>query len=645
MQTYLKQNINLVKVYLLGLFLFGVFRFIYLLRFGEDDIFSNYSYDLVAAFITGIRFDTQILCYAFALIFLINFLFFINKTKLHNTLIAFSKVYSIVILIVLAFIIIVDHQFYTYFQTHINILVYGFMEDDTSAVMASVWSDHPVFKILFSFSLLIFILYKVITKIYSQQKTISKPLNRYAGIGLMILFIGMFLLGIRGSIGIFPLQIDDSTVSENRFINSLTLNGLFTLEKAIEERNESNKPIYKVDVINNSGYNSLKEIMSDYYSLPTDSFRSDNYLDYLFETTAVDSLLEQDPPNVIFILMESFGGYYLNFHSEKLNLLGSLEEHLDDGVMFSNFLSSTQGTIYSLESIMINKDHPIISNTNRRFDSFKSSIAYPYVNAGYQTTFITGGKLGWRNLQDFIPNQYFKHAYGKATIIKNNPKAITNTWGVYDEYLFEDIFNQLELNPKTPKLIYALSTSNHTPYELPSAYQPYPIELSDSLKNIIIANTDVAELNFRAYQYANDCLGKFLSKLKASRYGENTIVAVSGDHNSYALFPLNNSKIKEEYNHIVPFFLCIPEKYKKDLHINKNRYGSHKDIFPTLFNISLSNSTYFSLGNNLFDATKPDSLFYGINDHYYFGDPSLSKHTLDKKVNTRSILNKYHFAL
>ncbi|PCJ00629.1 MAG: hypothetical protein COB15_02330 [Flavobacteriales bacterium] len=642
MKTFLKQNINLFKIYILGLILMGMLRFVYLLRFGEEGIFENFSSDLVSAFITGIRFDTQILCYCFALIFLLNFLHFIPKEKLRKFIVSFSKTYSIIILALLVFIILIDHQFYTYFQTHLNILVYGFLEDDTEAVMASVWSDHPIIRLLFAFAFMFFVIYSVCSNIYSSPKNIAKQLNVFISTGLTILIIGLFGLGIRGSIGIFPLQVDDSTVSENRFINSLTLNGLFTLEKAIEERSEASKPVYKTDVLKNSGYASVKHLMADYYGLPVDTFTSDNYLDYLFETTATDSLLENDPPNVIFILMESFGGYYLNFHSEKLNLFGSLEEHLNDGVLFTNFLSSTQGTIYSLENIVINKNHPIVSNTNRRFESFKSSIAYPYVNAGYNTTFITGGKLGWRNLKDLIPNQYFNESYGKAKILKSNPKATTNTWGVYDEFLFEDIFNQLD--NKTPQMIFALSTSNHTPYELPANYKPYPIEIVDSLKNIIMANNDIAEANFRAYQYANDCLGKFLTKLKASEFGENTIVAVSGDHNSYALFPLHNSTMEEKDNHIVPFFLSIPKKYKKHLHINQNRYGSHKDIFPTLINISLSNENYFSLGNNLFDSNKADSLFYGINDYYHFGDPKMKTALLNKKVNARLILNNYYFA-
>jgi phosphoglycerol transferase MdoB-like AlkP superfamily enzyme len=639
MNTFLKQNINLFKIYILGLFLFAILRFVYLIRFGEDGIFNNYGDDIISSFITGMRFDTQILCYCFALIFILNFLLFIPKEKLRKFIISFSKVYSIIILSLLVFILFIDHQFYTYFQTHINILAYGFLEDDTSAVMASVWSDHPVIKLLLAIALMVYVVFKLVVFIYNSSLEITKPLNSVVTIGLVLLMIGLFGLGMRGSLGVFPLQVDDSTVSENRFINSLTLNGLFTLEKAIEEKNESRQPVYKTAIIKNSGYPNINSVLADFRSLTVDSISGEK--DF-FETTAKDSLLENNPPNVIFILMESFGGYYFNFHSEKLNLFGSLEPHLNEGILFSNFLSSTQGTIYSLENILINKNHPILSNSNRRFDSFKSSIAFPYVNAGYTTTFITGGKLGWRNLQDFIPNQYFQKSYGKAKILKTNPSATTNTWGVYDEYLFDDIFNQL--NNKNPQLIVALTTTNHTPYEIPSDYKPYSLEISDSLKNAIMANEDIAEANFKTYQYTNDCLGKFLTQLKASEFAENTIVAVSGDHNSYALFPLHNSTMEKKDNYIVPFFLSIPEKYKKALHINEDRYGSHKDIFPTLINISLSNQKYFSLGNNLFSPTLADSLFYGINDYFYFGDPKMPPALLDKKVNARNILNDYYFA-
>lgn len=642
MRVLLKQHVNLLKVYLFALFLFLIFRFIYLIRFIEEDFFSHHLSEIVSAFITGIRFDTQVICYSLFFPYFFNFLHLIPKESIRKVVVCFSKIYISIVLVLLVLILLIDQQFYTYFQSHINILVYGFLEDDTRAVLASVWSDHPVTLLLLSFLILVFSIVKIVRGIFDSNITFNRDISKTSVLVLIILIFSFFGCGGRGSFGVFPLQIDDSTVSDNQFINSLALNGVYTFEKAIEERCNSSKPLSKDKVLEDSGYDSLSEIFSDYYSVIQDSFVSKNKLDYFFETSSYDSLLENSRPNIIFILMESFGGYYLKFHSEKLNLLGELEGHIEEGVLFLNFLSSTQGTIYSLENIMINKDYPIMSSTNRRFEAFRSSVAFPYYNAGYETIFITGGKLGWRNLNEFVPNQFFKQVYGKSKIIRENPNANTNTWGVYDEFLFDDIFNQL--NDSASQLIFALSTTNHTPYELPDNYVGYPINIPDSLGKMILANKDIAEANFRAYQYANDCLGKFLNRLKNSVYGENTIVAITGDHNSYALFPIHNSSMEEKDKHIVPFFLSIPDKYKKRLYINEERVGSHKDIFPTLINLSLSNATYFSLGNNLFDKRVADSLFYAINDSLKFGDPRMTDEILDKKVKARRILNKYYFA-
>ncbi len=644
MHHYIKQNINLLKVYFLGVILLSVFRLIYFIRFAEAGTFSEYSGDVFIAFFKGFRYDTQILCYLLALVFTLNFLFLLKNQKVKTILTKFTKGYLLCIYLLMCFFIIVDHQFYTYFQSHLNILAFGFIDDDTSAVLSSMWSDHPVIIVFITVLALGYLVYKIINKIYADSTKEKTAVNTIKGLAFMLLIIIGFGLGVRGSIGTFPLKLEDAVVSENRFINTMALNGIYTFEKAIEERSKAGKTVHRSEILEKTGYSSLKEILADYSGKRVEDFPSENELDYLIERTDTNSFLAENPPNVIFILMESFGGYYLNFQSKELNLLGSLEPHLKEDILFKDFLSSTQGTIYSLEHIFINKNFPVISGTNRRFESFKSSVAYPYLQAGYQTTFVSGGKISWRNLEEFLSYQYFQKVYGQTKIMKNNSKAKTNTWGVYDEYLFDDIFNQLEQNNTKPQLICALTTTNHTPYELPFTYKPYSIKISDSINNLIIANKELAEANFKAYQYSNDCLGRFLTKLKASKYADNTIVAVTGDHNSYALFPINNSSLEEKDNHIVPFYLYIPKKYQNNLIVNQNRIGSHKDIFPTLINLSLSNKAYFSLGDNLF-SNKPDSLFYGVNEKYYLGHPTFPRDQLNRKVNARRILSEYYFAI
>jgi len=642
LNTVIKQNFKLFKTYLFAILIFFIFRLVYFFRFGNFSLTSSNTADLFEAFYIGFRFDTMILLYAFFLVFIINFLFFIKNKKFEIILNKFTNYLLVIILLILFLILIIDQQYYTYFQYHINIMVYGLFEDDTQAVMKSVWTDHPIFVISIVYMSLIFITVKVINKIYANSFYLRFN-HKYKNIIFLLVYTLIYPVITRGSLGEFPLNLEDSTISKNKFINQLSQNAFLTLESAIKEHAKSRKKLTNKELLAKYRYTSINQALSDYYQMPVDSFKNGNYTDYLFKTTKKDTFLKENPPNVVFILAESFGNYYLNFHSKELILLGSFEKHINNDLFYRNFLSSTRGTIFSLESIVLSKEYPSLTDTKERFYSYESSVAYPFSESDYETIFITGSKLAWRNLHELMPSQFFSQVYGKAVIMRNIDNAKTSTWGVYDEFLFDEIYNELKRPSDKPKLIVALTTSNHTPYEIPDNYEPYPIKIHDSIKEIIIANKDIAQLSFQSYQYMNDKFGKMLDKIKASDLGGNTIVGYSGDHNSYTLFPYERDDIDPIYTHSVPFYLYVPEKYLKNAENNTKRYGSHKDIFPTLINLALSEQKYFSLGNDLLDETVPDSLFYGINNALSIGPKNMSAKTLNAKVKARKALSEYYF--
>lgn len=62
---------------------------------------------------------------------------------------------------------------------------------------------------------------------------------------------------------------------------------------------------------------------------------------------------------------------------------------------------------------------------------------------------------------------------------------------------------------------------------------------------------------------------------------------------------------------------------KKNLHYDKYRLASHKDIFPTLYELSLSETTYCSLGGrNLLAAPSNKKLEFALMK--LFGQMSLA---------------------
>ena len=103
---------------------------------------------------------------------------------------------------------------------------------------------------------------------------------------------------------------------------------------------------------------------------------------------------------------------------------------------------------------------------------------------------------------------------------------------------------------------------------------------------------------FATYQYSSQKVGEFLTRLKNSKYADNTIIAITGDHNFWNTFSYPIERKLDEMS--VPFYLYIPKKLKPNKEIDTDKIvGSHTDILPTLYNLSLSNTKYWATGMDL----------------------------------------------
>jgi phosphoglycerol transferase MdoB-like AlkP superfamily enzyme len=308
-------------------------------------------------------------------------------------------------------------------------------------------------------------------------------------------------------------------------------------------------------------------------------------------------------------------------------------------------VSSTRGSIYSLESILSNSTGwPLFSNSTKRFVQQESSVALPFKNAGYETIFVTAGKVNWRNINELLPNLYFDRLIGSSVICKDFPEAVEKTWGVADEFLYKEIMKLLDEKNSKPKLICAFTTINHTPYEIPSDYVGFPINIPDSLYKIIIANKEIAQLVFKSYQYSCNSLGEFMTALKSSSHSDSTIVGATGDHNSYTLFPFESDQNQPLDKHGVPFFLYMPEIYKQNKDVDINRAGSHKDIFPTIICNVLSGQRYFCSGDNLLEKVDSSHIYFGDNGNYIYALPETPNEKVEKRSTARRQLLEYYFS-
>ncbi|MBN1622421.1 MAG: sulfatase-like hydrolase/transferase [Endomicrobiales bacterium] len=602
----------LIKLfYLNGIFLLlmSLYRLFFFSYFANlSDFKGLYSY-LIKAFILGMRYDLAIIAYINLPVTLtIIIILILNRKAYFKNLLKpityyYSTMYSLV-----SILLITDFGFFLYFKNHINILIFGIIEDDTGALISTIYENYPIIKAVIGFSVFVVLIYfickYVISLIESDTKEI-KPYSVFVKTGFALFLVTANVLAARGSLGLFPLGVMDAEISPNSFINKLAITGIHTFQQAIEFRMKETKDY---NLTKEMGYeNNIEQAFMDFLDVDASRLNGKEIGLSLVRKTRKNILLQDAKPNVIVIMMEGFGADLMKYNSEEFDVLGDLKKHFASDYFFPNFLSGDVGTIGSIESVCFNipkrpQSKPL-TQSKYAYNDYAFAGAKPYKKAGYETIFMYGGNANWRNMLSIMPKVGFDFIEGQGSM---KPEYLKNQWGVYDEFLFDHIYERISVKNGKPKFIFVMTTSNHPPYSLPPTYKKLPLNISEALNDRITGNKDLAKMRFQTYQYSNQRLAEFITRIKNSEFAENTIIAVTGDHNFWDVFDYKTEELIDLYS--VPFYIYIPKKLKPETS-DTGTFGCHIDILPTLYNLSLSDAKYISIGTNLFDLSIPHIAF------------------------------------
>ena len=423
--------------------------------------------------------------------------------------------------------------------------------------------------------------------------------------------IALSFLAARGSLGHFPVSKNIVDVSHDLFINKLPNNGVFAFNKAYSLYKESKSG--EIDIIKMMGYSKN---IQEAFTIHGQGKKVDpkNLLASLEQTTPVNRALEKNPPHVVVIMVESFGMPITAYQSKTFDIMGRLKKHFDQDTLFTNFISGSNGTIGSMEPFLLNiAARPASTSFGQSHymeTAFKQAAAKVYQSKGYETSYVYGGDLSWRNVGGFFKYQGFDHVEGKASIISalglDGAKA-SHTWGVFDQYAYDFLIQKLE-HAKAPQFMYLMTTNNHPPYEIPSDYHSNSLQWSPEMTKHMSGDKALLEKRLHDYAYALDMAGRFMDEIKSNPKLSNTVVVITADNNTIESSMKYDDPIATAKR--IPFYLYLPESIKpRD--INTSVAGSHKDIFPTLYNVTLSDARYISMGVNLLEKGK---IQCGFND-------------------------------
>lgn len=564
-------------------------------NFVDAATLSGFEQDVKRMWWIGLRFDLRVAATAAIPLFLFGLLFSFSNS-LWRIWKKAALAYTLIAAFVIVFLAISNYFYYQTFHRPFDIFLFGLVEDDTKNVFINIWDDYPVIKVAF---LTLFATTLAFCG-FRWRLEPTPPKKRwplYLFISYLLSHFFLLFALARGSLGVFPLDRPNAQVSQLVVLNQLTPNAFMALSWALEDKKED----FKFNRVQRAEGKSLVHGLN---------------FDSLYAETATNAYLASNPPHVIFTLMESFGSNMLVFDDkEKNDLLGALRTHFAEDFVFKRFVSFSNGTAPSLAQLFFNSPVHNISQSSARNAPLDTPFK-TFKKAGYKTAFVTPGNTMWRNLVNYLPRQGVDQVYDQNAIMARFPeaKAYMADWGLPDEYAFKFV-EDLLAKTDGPLFVSILTITNHPPYATPSSYKPYPVAATPDYE----ARTGDGQIETKniltTFQYAANALGEFVSHIKKSPLAQKTIIAATGDHSL--------RRVKARYprelmlDNAVPLYLYVPQTILHTTHsvYDANRVGSHKDIMPTLFSLSLSNQKFMALGGrNILAKKDSTSMAFGYNE-------------------------------
>jgi phosphoglycerol transferase MdoB-like AlkP superfamily enzyme len=505
---------------------------------------------------------------------------------------------GIALLLVFVLASLCEHFYYAFYKTRFDPILFGLFEDDTGAILGTVWDDYPVLSGLAALALVALVLAWSVPRAtaWLERYWPAFP-HRSARMALIAIQIALLVLLARGSIGTFPLVRRDVTVSRDPFVNALVLNAPLALYRAARQRATD------VDIgpdpevgLRKLGFANLGAAARS-AGLPGGDPASVQAA--LFAQAPGQARPAAQSPHVVLALLESFGADLLATDGPGNDLLGRLRGELPSGYRFDRFYAGQNGTHPELENLLLGS--PISPLTRGRHATlrFDTAAALPFKHAGYRTAFVYGGGADWRNIGSTFARQGFDRVYDARDIRHRFPRATGTEWGLYDEYLFAFASQLLaEADARGERLfLFLLTTTNHPPYQLDVAHRTFPLD-PGVLGARAEDDRDQLGKTLATYQYQADQFGVFLRGVRESRLGERTLVAAAGDHNLRTHYRYTLPTEQPDVDRVFAW-LRVPAQFAPPGRPDTAAFASHADLVPTLVSIALPGQRYFATGRNL----------------------------------------------
>lgn len=564
---------RLQYVTLLLTFLFIVtmaFRVIFLLGFTD----LGFTLEVLDSFSTGLQFDTRL-----AILVILPSLLFaalpIWNLATSEGLRVFNRLYLLIALALITLIYIVDLGHYAYLGKRIDSTVTRFFGDPMiSAVM--VWQSYPVIWISLGFCLLLLATWLGLK--WFEKITLDRPARPISRIGRVIAAASVLFIVVDGTHGrLFeinlhnpvPLRWNDAMISQDHAVNSLGLNPVLFLYDTFEQReppyDEEQVAVYYADVANYLGVSDQTDLNLDRQVQP-----------------AEHRLSFEQPPNIIFIMLESLGASRLGAYGNPIKPSPSpqLDELAANGQFFENFFVPVSGTARTVWASLTGLPDVLAVKTASRnpFITHQRVVLNHLVD--HEKLYFIGGAAGWANMSAFIQQSIPDI---KLYEEQDWQSPIVDVWGISDFDLFNEVNGLLKNRPSDqPFFAYIQTAGNHRPFTIPENNGDF--EARADLTDEALAAAGFRSLaQFNAVRLLDYNIGHFIDLARDAGYLDNSIIVMFGDHNNRVtrtdgFMPKHFDALDLDGLH-VPMIIYSPTYLKPQV---RSEAASLVDLMPTM---------------------------------------------------------------
>lgn len=480
--------------------------------------------------------------------------------------------YYILAAALISIIFVVDMALYTFWGFKLDVSVFLYIDSPKEA-LASVSVGFILLRVL-AILLLIALNSWVLLKITPSVLTATR--KRIAGTAGMLLLGGVLFIIIRGGVTESTSNIGQVYFSNEPFLNHSAVNPDFSLL---------------------SSMGKSQDFASEFNFF--DEEKRAALFDGLYPTTDGDSIIQvlnTKRPNILIILMEGFGGAFV----EPLGGLPDVTPHFNrlskEGVFFTNCYANSfrtdRGTVCTFSGYLGLPTASVMKIPAK--SRTLPAIAEGLSKAGYKTDFLYGGDINFTNMKSYLLSTGYQRLIANTDF--SLAEQTSNAWGVNDDITFEYLYNQLRNRKEEgPWHTAFLTLSSHEPFEVP--YH----RLEDKIPN--------------AFAYTDECLGKFVDRLKQTPAWKDLLVICLPDHGFY--YPREGSNAMPRFYHIP--LLWLGGAVKQPMQVDK--IMNQTDLAATLLGQLGLEHTAFTFSRNVLGSDyKYPFAFYSFNNGFSFRD-------------------------